>query len=696
MIKLSLKEELLPIPAHVRLFPWEDIASLISRVALQMGYASPLWVLSPEQYEYAVSGRSLTILRKAADYQFLGRLLLKDEEALYASTRHRFATNFQELEAASMREAGDIERPLLNKYRVIMAQFFHTPRETQVCPQCLSEEEVYGRIFWQVRPVVACLRHNIMLQNNCPHCRASIPLLRPSLVHCPYCKEDYRTAGSLPAYRNAYLLAGQKYILSRLGIQDALGEEDLNLFTDSPLREMLPCQYFELLEAFRNILVPFFPDDSLLQVSPDLRIRLRRFSSANSTWTQLEYAVLLATFHFIFTSWPANFCAFLDALSPINGQQSGGAGVSRDFGKFYTGWLYRRLSDPAFSFMRDGFEKYLRRYYTGGNVSRRLRPFRDMTLGPVGERPYLTLQQAIRMLGTKKENVNELIAAGKIMVEKTSTGKDGRRYHCLVLRKSVEAVRDDWKTLLPLQKVAKDLLGISPERVLTLSDAGLLVPVRGPKIDGYVLWMYRDADVEEFIARVVNCASPCSLISDEDLPFSQAVHRLGNGVTTARALAEVLSGRLKPIDTGKHCPLLHRLRLSYQEIARFLDDLHRQRREELGLLTTRETAEQLHTTRKVVQRMAKAGLLEHEQEQHGKRVPYFFRQNAIEAFRTTYAFSSTAATMLHVSSRRIGLLVAEGVLSPVYREVKEGRRYTLFLREDIDALSSTTMIRWTH
>ncbi len=102
--------------------------------------------------------------------------------------------------------------------------------------------------------------------------------------------------------------------------------------------------------------------------------------------------------------------------------------------------------------------------------------------------------------------------------------------------------------------------------------------------------MYRDADVEQFITRVVSRASPCSLISDEDLPFSQAIHRIGNGITIARVLAEVLSGRLKPIDTGKRGPLLQRLRLSCQEIARFLDGFHKQRREELGLLTTRETA----------------------------------------------------------------------------------------------------------
>src|SRR5258708_11711382 len=251
-----------------------------------------------------------------------------------------------------MRESGNIERPLLNKHRGTMAQFFHNPHATQVCPQCLSGEEVYGRLYWQIRSVVACLRHTIMLQNNCPHCRASIPLLRPSLVHCPYCKGDYRVACSVPIYGNAYFLAGQKYILGQLGIESALREEDLNIFAHSPLFEMLPSYYFRLLEAFRNILLPFFPDNSLLQVSPDLRPLLHRLSPASSTWTHLEWAVLIATFHFIFASWPANFYAFLDALSLIKVQRLQGTGVQHDFGVFYDKWLYHPLPHPAFSFIR--------------------------------------------------------------------------------------------------------------------------------------------------------------------------------------------------------------------------------------------------------------------------------------------------------------------------------------------------------
>jgi hypothetical protein len=569
-----LKDDFLPIPIRVRPLPWEDIASLLSRVAEQMGYTNPQWVLSPEQYEHMVSARSVLTLHRAVDYRFLARLLLVDEEVLYACTLHRFATKLLEGKATSMRETEDIERPLLNKRRGIMGQFFHNLNTAKVCPQCLSEDQAYGRLYWQVRAVVACLRHNTMLQNTCSYCNSSIPLLRPSLVHCPYCKGDYRATHSVPICGDTYFLSGQKLILSQLGVEHVLQEESLSKLAHSPLFDILPNHYFRLLDAFRNILLPLFPDSSLLQVSPSLRPFLRRLSPQSRTWTHIEWAVFISTFHFIFASWPVNFYIFLDALSLVKGERRVGTGVQHDFGVFYDKWLYHRLPDPAYSFIREGFESYLRKNYSGGNVSRRLRPFRDMTIEPADDRPYLTLQQASRILGIKKENVDVLIAQGKILVEKISTDKTGKRYHCLVLRKSVEGVCEELKTLLPLQVVAKGLLGISWVRVLMLADAGLLVPVRGPKIDGSALWMYRAEDVEEFITRIVNCANPGFLTDEESLPLCKAFRFLGSGVTIVHILTEVLNGRLKPVDMGGSNPLLLRLKLSHQEIGRFLQVFH--------------------------------------------------------------------------------------------------------------------------
>ncbi len=594
----ALKDNFPPIPIRIMPFPWEDIASLLSRIAEQIGYANPQWLLSPEVSQHTVRALGVSTLHRAADYRFLERLLMMDEEALYACTLHRFAAKLQEKGITCSQGPESIQRPLLPRFRGTIGQFFHNPYATKVCSQCLSEEEVYGRLYWHIRPIVACLRHSTMLLNLCPNCGQAIPLLRPLLTHCQYCKGDYRAHHSAPVYEDAYFIAGQKLILCQLGIEDTCQEEKLGIFSHSPLLGLLPSQYFRLLEAFRNILLAFFPDTPILRVSSSFRPLLRGLSPASSEWTSLEWAVLTATFHFIFASWPTNYYTFLDALPNVKHGQSDGTGVQRDFGVFYDKWLYHRLPGSAFSFLREGFETYLQKYYSGGNVSRRLRPFQGMPSEPVSERPYLTLQQASRLLGIKRGNVDALIVQGKILIEKSAIDKNGKMHHCLVLRKSVEAIRDEFKTHIPLQTVASTLLGISPVRVLTLADAGLLVPIRGPKIDGYALWMYKDADVEELIIRIANCASPGSLSNEKSLPLCRAIHRLGRGITIARALVEILCGRLKPIDTGNNCPLLYRLKLSYQEIARFLEGIREQRRTELELLTTREVASYLHTTKK--------------------------------------------------------------------------------------------------
>ena len=82
---------LAPIPARVVPQPWEDLASYISRLAVEMGYRNPGWLLHPEEVDSAVRPFNLCLLRRKADYQFFERLLCLSEESLYGLTLHRFA-----------------------------------------------------------------------------------------------------------------------------------------------------------------------------------------------------------------------------------------------------------------------------------------------------------------------------------------------------------------------------------------------------------------------------------------------------------------------------------------------------------------------------------------------------------------------------------------------------------------------------
>jgi hypothetical protein len=82
---------LAPIPARVVPCPWEDLASYISRVAAEMGYKNPGWILHPEGVASTVQPYNLCMLRRKADYQLFEHLLCLDEGTIYDLTLHRFA-----------------------------------------------------------------------------------------------------------------------------------------------------------------------------------------------------------------------------------------------------------------------------------------------------------------------------------------------------------------------------------------------------------------------------------------------------------------------------------------------------------------------------------------------------------------------------------------------------------------------------
>src|SRR6266699_6629884 len=79
-----------PLPVRVLPEPWEDLASLLSRTSVQMGYKKVNWLLRPEDGAYSRLDRDVCFLLQHAAYQYLGHLLHLSEEALYKMTFHRF------------------------------------------------------------------------------------------------------------------------------------------------------------------------------------------------------------------------------------------------------------------------------------------------------------------------------------------------------------------------------------------------------------------------------------------------------------------------------------------------------------------------------------------------------------------------------------------------------------------------------
>src|ERR1700674_4511552 len=132
---------LAPIPARVIPCPWEDFASYITRVAAEMGYKNPGWILHPEGVTSTVQPYNLCTLRRKVDYHFLERLLCLDEAAIYGLTLHRFAVCLLDPEVSRPAIPEEVQRPLLTRYT--FQTFFHPYSATKVCSVCLAEDSAH-------------------------------------------------------------------------------------------------------------------------------------------------------------------------------------------------------------------------------------------------------------------------------------------------------------------------------------------------------------------------------------------------------------------------------------------------------------------------------------------------------------------------------------------------------------------------
>jgi DNA-binding transcriptional MerR regulator len=485
---------------------------------------------------------------------------------------------------------------------------------------------------------------------------------------------------------------GQALILRKLGAPSAMEGAEVADTSRTPLLRLLPWQYFLFLDAFRCILGPLFPDAPFLRVSADTRILLRLRPRPQSELSLLEWSVIIGTVHWLCTSWPDHFFAFLDALPQARSERrrkrdrQRATGLYRDFGIFYEKWLYKRLAHPDFAFVHEAFETYLGNRYTGGEVTKRLQPFKGRPMEQLQERPYLTKAQTKATMGIGEDVFQALLAQGSLRCLKEPIGREGKRTMFLIERGCVETLQQEWAGLLPLDAVARSYLGATKGVLLMLEQAKLLVPARGPFVDGYKFRLYRATDVNRFITQFLDKAVKLSSPSLELLPLARAACMMGIALVTV--LGSVLEGELTLFDLDPTQPLLRRLALSRDGIQRYLDERKRRHHQDLGLLTVREAAALLSVSDEVIQRWMRQGLLPCEQgNEQGRKPRLSIRREMLDLFRRTYLFTEEVAECLGITPYTVHKYVRKGIISPVAgRRIGDGSNRLLFLRKEVEAL----------
>lgn len=273
-----------------------------------MGYEQPKWLLQPESLSYRLREEDLPSLCRKEDFLYLEQLLYLDEEALYCTTVHRFASVLQYGTDLPVRQnARLIARSFLSD-----RSYFQGPLYMKVCPACLDQSDGYDRLYWRAKFILLCPNHALPLRTNCPYCKKLVPALRAELAQCPFCKKgDYR----LPTARvleDSTLFQGELLLLKSLGIPFPQINVPADMFTDSPLLSLCPVDYFHLYRSITGTLSHLFWPEDIPKLCLKLHVLTQEEMATHSILYGASQAPEVVLFHALFSRWPYNFFLFLD------------------------------------------------------------------------------------------------------------------------------------------------------------------------------------------------------------------------------------------------------------------------------------------------------------------------------------------------------------------------------------------------
>ena len=188
--------KLRPLLRRTTMLPGESLASLMERLArLNYRHANALHrlLLKARQAGLPVTTRLAQASWQAGTFEQLSFLSGLPALALYSASVHHFAplltppsttpetTTFQSGETAALM----LESFANKKLRPASA--------AQFCPRCLAESG-YHRLAWTPVLSAACLRHDCLLVDQCPHCQRTVNVESIVQGRCRYCAAPFASA----------------------------------------------------------------------------------------------------------------------------------------------------------------------------------------------------------------------------------------------------------------------------------------------------------------------------------------------------------------------------------------------------------------------------------------------------------------------------------------------------------------------
>lgn len=478
--------------------PDEGLTGYLVRLAELNGYESPSWILSLTGHKWTGDGwKWPTILfSSGASLEKLAQL-----------TTLRLA----DLEAMSYPLVGSKEGTISDHicFGFLISRHAIRPERPKICPICLNESAYYRRV-WDLKPITCCPFHRCLLVDECPSCAKRIKWHRAAVCTCP-CGFDLRHIPTPPVNDMALRLVNRLYCL--FGLKSVVEGEGIT--NRNPLSQ---------LNLEHTITAILFITSRL--------IKGRITGGGMRSLRNREAHDLFLRTASIFEGWPDSFYEFIHLKRAQAGKHRAHY-MKTHFGEFYED-LFRnpRLTHPEFDFFRDSFKSYLELYWDGRPVRRVTPKFK-----------HITKMEAIAQLDISDKWFNRYLSEGKLIaVVRPGLSQD----HIFVDAESVRRLKEEIGRLVLINVVAK-ALGVGHWVVRDLVNAGCIVPVRGPNIDGYGKLMFDKDTAKDLMSRLE------SRLADNYLPQSYLqdlrtiVNRFGPTNTCfANRVKAILDGKLLP------------------------------------------------------------------------------------------------------------------------------------------------------
>lgn len=517
-----------------------------------------------------------------------------------------------------------------------------THRRMHICPCCIAESP-WIRPLWRLKVVTACPVHGITLVQNCHRCREPVRW-NTALTGACGCGLRYRAS--------AHKVSRTELALVRAIADSLQGTGDL-VAGDLALR-MNTAEWSKLLRyAGQLIQGPTLEHPGQIAALEDLDVARGIVQGT------------LALLH----DWPDAYwrCLqrFVDA-APWDGS------IRRVFTPLYT-VIYEQLSEPAFQFLRDGFETFLLEHWRG-ELCGRHRAFKPET---VQDHPRKGLAKLAREAGMGRGLLRRLVHNNYLPGIRFRSHSGKGRETITVDASQVAVLLPDRTAYLDLKSTAQ-LLGLKRSRLRQFVALGILQADCRPDWSRRSHWHFHKAALQDFIARLRMLSTGEALGScvtlGEVLQFWQLAPQ------ELRALFDALWCGELPLRMTESTALSAMV-LDGNRTRSWLEDY---RRRTIPWLTPTQAAKLLEVKEHVVYELIGKHLLVADLVSGGQSMLKRIRHDSLKAFQSDYVSLSTLAKAAGTTAAALlTKLPAKPVTGP---RIDGGRQY-FFRREDLAGLN---------